>query len=242
MEAELRSEWRNGMFGYIRPNGTFMPVIAGAQDDPPAGGTDEDDEKDDDEEEDETEEDEADVKDPKARMKALESEKDRHAKKSKKLEGELLKAAQRIKALEDKDKTDEDRRAERTSELEKKVTDLERTNNELTVRNTLLSHPDIAKLSPVRRKWVIRELAEQFEEDDEGNNLDDILGALKEQEPTLFETADEPDEEDDEEEETPPRRKTAPRPKRRKDQDKGTDVTSLEGRLPALKKHRGPAA
>jgi len=243
MEEQLRPGRVNGVDGWWRPNGTFMPVISGAQDDPPAGGKDEDDDKDKDEEEDEEEEDEEEeIKDPKARVKALEAEKDRHAKKSRKLESELHKAAERIKALEDATKTDEDKRAERLTELEKKVTDLERSNSELTVRNTLLSHPDIARLSPVRRKWVIRELAEQFEEDDDGNNLEEILDELKEQEPTLFETADESDDDDDEEEETPPKRKTAPRPKRRKDKDTQTDVTSLEGRLPALKKHRGPAA
>lgn len=232
--TELRPVFLNGMLGYIRPNGLFMPIIAGAEGDPGSEGGNEEEETttEEEEEEEETET----IKDPEARMKALESEKARHAKKAKKLEKDLADAQKKIQEHEDANKSELEKANEKASASDSRIAELQEQVQDLTLENQLLSNDKVISLPANRRKVVLKALIDDIEIDDDGeSNISELLDDLEKSDPGLFKFESSEDEEE-EEEETPPRRTAAP-PKKKK--DKGTvDRKQLEQRFPHLAKHR----
>lgn len=238
-EEQLRSGWLGGKFGWWRPDGRFMPIIAGAQDDPdPEGGENETEEEEEPEgEEEEGGEDQKDKGNAQAKIKALAIEKDRHAKKAKRAERELAEAQKKIKALEDANKSEEEKKGERVTELEKSVSRLESTNDLLEKRLLILNDDRIVAIgSARRRKMAEKLLIEELEIEEDGeNNLSDLVDNLIKDEPQIFEEPEET-----EEEETPGKKTGSP-PKRRKGAKDQVNRADLERRMPHLARHRAPA-
>jgi hypothetical protein len=210
------------------PDGRFFPLIAGGSGDEEEGHEDEE------QEEEEEEEQEADdpIKDPAAKIKALEDEKSRHAKKAKRLEREKAELEKKLKEKEDAEKTDEERKSEELVGKERRIAELETAVAERDATILMLSHEKISALPPKGRKFAMKLLSDDLEIDEDGDsNLEELVVALEKEYPQLFE---EPGDDDDEEEQ----KRSASPPKKRKDKTSGYTPEELVKRMPHLARHR----
>lgn|SRR3990170_646546 len=232
--AELRSVWLEGVFGWLRPNGIFMPMIAGGADEEEEKEKEEEEEEEEDEEEEEEEEEE---KNPRILIKALKERERRHAHNVKRTKHELAEAAKRIKELEDKDKSDDEKRDEELTSLRTKVSEMEKDIEARENTILVLSHDEVAKLPSRRRRLIMTMILNDIKiDDDGGDNIDELIEQLKKDDPEVFGLKGE--EEEGEEEEEEEQRRTASPPKKKKDKDAARTRASLEKRFPHLVRHR----
>jgi beta-glucosidase-like glycosyl hydrolase len=246
--VELRPDIYNGIEGYWRPNGSFMPIISGgAEDEPdPAGQGDEGDEEEEDEDDAKSGKGEDEIKDPVARIKSLEDQVGRMAKKNRRLEREARRREEEREQEESSKKDELTRTKDENTRLKEENDGLKNTMKKLEVQGLVLAHDAVAGLSKSRRKLVLRliDLDEvEIDEDDGTSNIDEVIAALKEDEPDLFSTKKEESEEEEEEEEEEPaprRKKTGRAPTKRKG-SKEFDDSELRSRLPAIAKRRQTA-
>lgn len=243
-EVTLRPAIMNGCEGWIRPDGSFMPLIAGGSGE---GEGSEGSEGEEEEEEGEEEEEEIDrEKDPQKKIDALNSQLDRAYRKTRKLEKNLKEKEDKEREEEGKKKDELTRATEKATELETTVTSLQERVRNVTIDKLILTHPSIISLSDRKKKLAMklidRDDVELDDDDEEDNNVDEVIKALIKDEPDLFKTPkgeeegeEEEDEEEEDEDETPPKRTGRP-PKKRKG-SKEVDESSLRTRMPALAKH-----
>lgn len=237
--TEPRSGWLNGMFGYWRDNGEFLPAIAGAADDDDSSSEDENsdnEESDDDEDSDDEEQNLDEIRDPKAKLAAEMQKQRRLSKRLKTAEAALADATKKLEEADNATKTEQQKAQERADAAEKKVEELERKLVETTKKSLVSEHEDLVKLSTDRRKTALKLIdLDDVEIDDDGeSNIDDVIAELKSEAPFLFENGT--SDEEGEEEETTPKRRSAPPPKRRKDKS-ASDNMDLITRMPHLAKH-----
>lgn len=198
-------------------------------------GTEEEEEEIDvEEEEDDDEEDES-VKDPKARIRALEEEKTRHAKKAKRAERERDDVMRRLKEYEDAEKTDSEKQSEELQELQSNLKDATDQLDRAEKRIILLQNDEIVSVPGKRRDYVIKMVIDDLEIDEDGeSNLSDLLTNLKKTDPFLFGKLKEGEEEDDDQS-GPPAPKTGTGRK-----SKGSELAAsrraMADRFPALQK------
>jgi hypothetical protein len=241
MTTDLRSGWSNGMFGYWRDGGVFMPIIAGAAPDGDEGNNDDTDDDTDDEEEEEEEDTKDEIKDPVAKLKAEAEKNERLSRKLRKAEEAAADAAKKLKDAEDAKKSDQEKLAERADAAEKLVSDLEKKLDDSVKKLALLDNEDLAGLTAGRRKLVLKliDMDELEIEDDGSTNADELVAAVKKDAPELFESTDSEDDGDDSDDGGTPKppKRTANPPKKRKSSQE-TDRAALEKRMPHLAKHR----
>lgn len=201
-------------------------------------GDDDDNDDDDGDDTDDADDDDTDdtnLDDPKAKIAALEQKSDRHVKKRKEAEQALKKAQDRLKELENAGKPEDEKQAERLAELERSTEDQNRQIASLSAVNALLVHPDIAKLPPDRRRLAIKMLEEKVEFDEDGNNVDEIVGELKSNDPIIFSLKDDSSDDGDDTQNGSKSRPSGKPVGGKKRKDKNSlDDAALKKRFPAI--------
>lgn len=231
---------KRGVPGWIRPNGEFMPIIGGAQDDPPDPPADDD--PDDDDPDDDDADDKGgnndDIKDPVAKLKAESEKNERLTRRLKKEQEDRVAIEKRLKELEAANKSDDEKTADELKETREAFLNLGRESEDLLKENHILKHDKLVGLSGRKRKLVTKLIIDEVTIDDEGeSNLDELLEELEKDEPDLFKLVS--DDDDEEEEPTPrPKAQTGTAKKKR---DKGAiDDAALANRFPTLKRRMRP--
>jgi predicted RNase H-like nuclease (RuvC/YqgF family) len=207
--AELRSEIRNGVIGYLRPNGEFMPVIRGAAPDDgekegKEGEEEESSEEEEVSEEEESSEEDEEVKDPKAKLKAESEKNARLTKKLRQAERNQKKLNDRLTELENASKTDEQKKSEETEQTKEELKTIRAEYSRVMAERMLLDNDEIVKLPRRRRKMAIKMLIDDVEIDDDGDdNIEELVKALQDEEPDLFLVSSNGDGSEEEETEGP---------------------------------------
>lgn len=243
MQDQIELVYRNGIPGYIRANGDFLPMVAGGDETPEEKAAreaaeeaarkaaEENDDEDDDDEDDKT-------KDITARLDAS-LEKSARMKKRRDEEKARADAAEaRLKEIEDKDKSDATKAQEALETAQEENEDLKVQVRTLTLENKMLLHGDLAALTPARRNMIISGLINKIEVDDDGeDNFDSLIEDLKKEDPDMFKGASNGDgeDDDDEEDDKKPPKSSGTTPPAKKKKDKHTiDREALRKRFPAL--------
>lgn len=194
--------------GWMRPNGTFMPVIAGAEDtndddtddddsNDDADNDDNDDDKDDSDDGRSSDEEIEAVKDKAKRIKVLEDQIERRKKREKRKDKRLSTMEAELKELQKKNTPDDEQVQQERKELEERAREAEGKYERLRSENALLRHPEVAALPANRQKTVIRTLIDDVEWDDDENNVDDLVEDEMKSDPVLFEKPKGKDKDDD---------------------------------------------
>jgi hypothetical protein len=197
-------------------------------------GNDDGDDGDDDEGDDD-DDDAGDIKDPKAKLSAEQQKNDRLTKRLKAEEKARKDMEARLKELEDAGKSDEEKRTARLAELEEHDKEKDSRIMQLTAVNALLTHPAITQLPAPRRRLAIKMLEGDVEFTDDGNNIDELIEALKEEDPGLLEIKSSDDSDDDDGKDGANRRPSGKPVGGKKRKDKNSiDEAALRRRFPAI--------
>jgi hypothetical protein len=171
--------WRkHGVPGYLNDDGRWFPMIAGGQDPPP----DDDDEG----EEDDTPP-PSDIKDPAAKIAAMEDQINRLMRKLKQGGRTVAERDKIIKQYEDERKTEQEKTEERLTASDRRVAELEALVNEKDVEILVLSHDKLAGLPGRRRKMIMATLLRELRVDEDGeSNLGELLDDMEKDDPGIF--------------------------------------------------------
>lgn len=168
------------------------PVMGGAPEDEDDNPGDDEDDSEDDDDEDESDEDgdndsddddddsdedkdkkKGKKKNPAARIKALEEEKDRHFKARKKAERELKAVNERLKALEDKDLKPEDKEKRDKEERERREKETSSREQRLRLENAFLKANEIDWVKPEQALAILLADPDEYDvEFDEDGKID----------------------------------------------------------------------
>jgi hypothetical protein len=236
---------RGGIPWYLFPDGRAFPVIRGAEDDDAGDGDGDggDDDADGDGDGDgDGSGDGDDTKDPKARLEALQAANDRLSAKVGKRDKALKDLNTRLAELEAEKKTPDEKVQGQLDSLTASVSEKDGRIAELELEVRVLSHEELSQLPAGNRKIILRNLKEDIEIDDDGDdNLQTLIDALKKEVPSLFEVKKEEDDGDGSADAGGAsgngKPKTKPMNKKTKP-DGGLDRSRLEQKFPALKNRR----
>jgi hypothetical protein len=196
---------------------------------------DSDDDSSDDDDGDDNDDGSDDIKDPKSKLNAEQAKNDRLTKRLKQEEKARKDMETRLKELEDAGKSDEEKRSARLEELEANDKEKDSRIMQLTAVNALLVHPAITQLPAPRRRLAIKMLESDVEFTDDGNNIDELIEALKTEDPGLLEIKSSDDSDDDDGKDGAKSRPSGKPVGGKKRKDKSSiDEAALIKRFPAI--------